>query len=568
MSTTTVRAPARLNAARSFSAFVAVAALAGLLGWDAAPASAQGFFDDGYQSPRKRIRNWQHRQPARSRSPRQDDADDGASPKAKPAAGGAKVADAKKPTGPLFLVISIADQHVSVYNHDGLVTRSRISTGMPGHPTPKGIFTILGRERYHHSNIYSGAPMPFMQRVTWSGVAMHLGVVPGYPASHGCIRLPAGFAAQLWGLTKIGERVVISPREVTPSEFEHALLPVPKMQPPIAAANDAANGGAAKVLTDAMPAAGLSQGATAANEPAPAPAASAAPSSAQPALLNPIQYAEQLKGKVAADAAAAAKAVKDTLAAASAKKPEAARAAADLKAAEAAHAAAQSKAEAAAKAFEKAPVASEAVAAAKTAADAALSETAAKLEAVKTAASAKIADWEDAVRLWKKATAESDAATKVARETLRRTSAVSVLVSKKDQRVYVRQGLAALFDAPASVREPDKPLGSHVYIATGLKEDGASLKWSVVSLPAQGAEPESERRAKKRSSRDEKPAAPAASQRSASSPAEALERIEIAPEVRNRISELLWTGGSMIISDQPLSDETSDEGTDLVVKLR
>ena len=96
-----------------------------------------------------------------------------------------------KPTGPLFAILSISNQHISVYNSGGLVTRSKVSTGMSGHRTPMGIFSIIGRERYHSSNIYSGAPMPFMQRITWSGVAMHLGVVPGYPASHGCIRLPA-----------------------------------------------------------------------------------------------------------------------------------------------------------------------------------------------------------------------------------------------------------------------------------------------------------------------------------------------------------------------------------------
>ena len=107
-----------------------------------------------------------------------------------------------KPTGPLFAILSISNQHISVYNSSGLVTRSKVSTGMPGHRTPMGIFTIIGRERYHSSNIYSGAPMPFMQRITWSGVAMHLGVVPGYPASHGCIRLPAGSAERMWGLTK------------------------------------------------------------------------------------------------------------------------------------------------------------------------------------------------------------------------------------------------------------------------------------------------------------------------------------------------------------------------------
>jgi hypothetical protein len=148
----------------------------------------------------------------------------------------AQVAE-NQPTGPLFAILSLSDQHISLYNARALVTRSRVSTGMPGHPTPKGIFSIIGRKRYHTSNIYSGAPMPFMQRITWSGVAMHLGVVPGYPASHGCIRLPAGSAERLWKLTKVGERVIISPHEITPSHLTHPLLPTPKMQPsPVALA--------------------------------------------------------------------------------------------------------------------------------------------------------------------------------------------------------------------------------------------------------------------------------------------------------------------------------------------
>ncbi|MFM8859530.1 MAG: L,D-transpeptidase family protein, partial [Methylocystis sp.] len=131
---------------------------------------------------------------------------------------------------PLFAVVSVADQRISIYNHNGLVARSMVSTGIEDHPTPKGIFTILGRERFHKSNIYSGAPMPFMQRITWSGIAMHTGVVPGHPASHGCIRLPAEFASRLWGMTRVGERVVISPREVTPHEFNQTFIITPKMQ--------------------------------------------------------------------------------------------------------------------------------------------------------------------------------------------------------------------------------------------------------------------------------------------------------------------------------------------------
>src|SRR4029078_11065256 len=123
-----------------------------------------------------------------ARRAREADDDAGSRQKAK------KGAEVEQPAGPLFAILSLSDQHISVYNSAGLINRSKVSTGMPGHRTPMGIFSILGRERYHSSNIYSGAPMPFMQRITWSCVAMHLGVVPGYPASHGCIRLPAGAA--------------------------------------------------------------------------------------------------------------------------------------------------------------------------------------------------------------------------------------------------------------------------------------------------------------------------------------------------------------------------------------
>ena len=144
-----------------------------------------------------------------------------------------KKEEAKKaaPQGAVYAVISLADQHVTVYDATGRIAQSRISTGMPGHPTPIGLFSIIGKERWHHSNIYSGAPMPYMQRITWSGVAMHTGVVPGYPASHGCIRLPDSFAQQFWVMTQIGNRVVVARRDTTPFEVASAGLPVPKMQP-------------------------------------------------------------------------------------------------------------------------------------------------------------------------------------------------------------------------------------------------------------------------------------------------------------------------------------------------
>ena len=94
-----------------------------------------------------------------------------------------------------------------------------------------GVFSIIQKHKMHHSNIYSGAPMPYMQRITWSGVAMHQGVLPGYPASHGCIRMPMAFAQKMWVWTRMGARVVITPGEITPAAFSHPLLVTQKAVP-------------------------------------------------------------------------------------------------------------------------------------------------------------------------------------------------------------------------------------------------------------------------------------------------------------------------------------------------
>src|SRR6516162_8730997 len=122
---------------------------------------------------------------------------------------------AAKAKGVLSLIISIDKQQVTLYSDGQPIARSRVSTGVPGHPTPTGVFSVIQKDRWHHSNIYSNAPMYFMQRITWSGVAMHEGVVPSHPASHGCIRLPGAFARQMWGITKLGVRVIITHGEVT-----------------------------------------------------------------------------------------------------------------------------------------------------------------------------------------------------------------------------------------------------------------------------------------------------------------------------------------------------------------
>ncbi len=120
----------------------------------------------------------------------------------------------KLPPGPLQIVISIRKQQLTLYAGGQPVAHSQVSTGVPGHPTPQGVFSIIQKQIYHEFNLYSSAPMPYMQRITWSGVAMHQGVVPGRPASHGCIRLPAAFAKRLWSLTRIGARVIIAQDDV------------------------------------------------------------------------------------------------------------------------------------------------------------------------------------------------------------------------------------------------------------------------------------------------------------------------------------------------------------------
>ncbi|MCP4381399.1 MAG: L,D-transpeptidase family protein [Hyphomicrobiales bacterium] len=131
---------------------------------------------------------------------------------------------------PMQLIVSVPEQHVNVYVGGKLVARSPVSTGRKGHATPTGIFSILDKRRHHRSNIYSRAPMPYMQRLTWSGIALHgSNSVPNYPASHGCVRLPPKFAKRLFGATGLGAHVIVTDGAPAPVEISHSNLfrPVP-----------------------------------------------------------------------------------------------------------------------------------------------------------------------------------------------------------------------------------------------------------------------------------------------------------------------------------------------------
>jgi lipoprotein-anchoring transpeptidase ErfK/SrfK len=124
--------------------------------------------------------------------------------------GGYMWAPERAPQGPVQIVISLSAQRAYVYRDGVRIGESPVSTGEEGRETPTGVFTILEKQRFHRSNRYDDAPMPYMQRITWAGVALHGGALPGYAASHGCIRLPHTFARKLFGVTSVGTQVVIT----------------------------------------------------------------------------------------------------------------------------------------------------------------------------------------------------------------------------------------------------------------------------------------------------------------------------------------------------------------------
>lgn len=120
------------------------------------------------------------------------------------------------PSGPVLIIVSLVRQLAFVYRNGVLIGVTTVSTGTKGHETPIGVFTVLQKKVTHYSNLYDSAPMPYMQRLTWDGIAMHAGKLPGYPASHGCIRLPKAFSRLLYGVTKLGMTVVITDNETIP----------------------------------------------------------------------------------------------------------------------------------------------------------------------------------------------------------------------------------------------------------------------------------------------------------------------------------------------------------------
>jgi lipoprotein-anchoring transpeptidase ErfK/SrfK len=503
--------------------------------------------------------------------------------------------DAAKPQGPLIIAISIDKQRLRIYDAAGFFAETPISTGMHGHPTPMGVFSVIQKHKLHHSNIYSGAPMPYMQRITWSGVAMHAGVLPGYPASHGCIRMPMAFAVKMWNWTRMGARVVVTPGEMIPANFSHPLLMAQKAVPQPVAADEPKPDAPAAAKTDKAAAdatikptiseASLELKSTVGHD------AGAKPVIREPSASTPLR--EQTRTADASGALPAANAsvtMTDATSSAGKPSPREATAGADAATSEIVNSAAEP---VAAKSSE--PASSEGRAVETKSAQTEISDKAGKkpddvkAEAPKVdAAKSNDAPNEpdenvnavtgvqpaaaDVTKAQTRLDPEKAAASKPASPIIaapKRTGQIAVFVSRKDSRLYVRQNFAPLFDAPVTIAPSDRPLGTHVFTAQVDKDNANVLHWSVVSLPipARHAErrDEDERawRRRKMTGAVEIKAMPVPD-----SPAEALDRLGIPADVMARMIEALSTGGSIIVSDQGIAAGETGEGTDFIVSLR
>ena len=406
-----------------------------------------------------------------------------------PADAAAKQANAAHPTeataprdagDPIMAIVSIKSQQVTVYDADGWILRAPVSTGIKGRETPAGVFSVVEKDKDHHSNLYDDAWMPNMERITWSGIALHGGPLPGYAASHGCIRMPYDFAETLFGKTQIGMRVIIAPNDAEPVAFSD-----PKLFAPNADALTAAPARAETLAREAADAA------KAADEAKTAATAAAREAATAPAAVRKLEY---LKARADAELAFTEKML------AAAKTDQDKARAEDLQQKAAANAA----------------------------------DLGAQLEAAKTDAKAKLdaaAAAKDALKAAETKRTETAAAARDAKLAL---EPVAVFISRKTKKLYVRRGFQATIEVPIEIRDPDKPIGTHIFTAMGRTDSG--LRWTAVTID---------------DGDDAK---------------DALDRIAIPQDVLDRIAPTAAPRSSLIISDEAPNREQNYR-TEFVVVL-
>lgn len=457
-----------------------------------------------------------------------------------------------KPQGPLVIVVSIDRQKVTIYDSNGVFAEAPVSTGMKGHSTPMGVFSVIQKHKFHHSNIYSGAPMPYMQRITWSGVAMHAGVLPGYPASHGCIRMPMAFAVKMWNWTKMGARVLVTPGQITPQSFSHPMLaslrvlpqPAASLEPATSVGDKGDKGAPETKVTETKPVE---------TKTASADGVLKLRSTVGHTVMSDVTTGNAPVREEAAEASEPAKQHDAAATTDEAAKPTDA-ASTEAKSAEATKASSNDKPADQVEAAKSEPV--------KT--DAATTEN--KPDAAVTAIAPAPAVSPDAK---KDQTHVADPAPSVKPDLPKRAGQIAVFISRKDSKLYVRQNFAPLFEVPVTIAASDRPLGTHVFTAEIDKTDSNALHWSVVSMPV--AVRAAAREDDGHVSRRQRGAAviPVAAKPviTPDSPAEALDRITIPADAMAKINEMLTTGGSVIVSDQGINQGETGEGTDFIVRI-
>ena len=386
-------------------------------------------------------------------------------------------------------IVSIKSQHVTFYDADGWILKAPVSTGVKGRETPAGVFAVLQKNIDHRSNLYDDAHMPHMQRLTWNGIAMHGGPLPGYAASHGCVRMPYGFASELFDKTRIGMRVIISPDDATPVDFSHAALLVPNAEAVAAApqraetlARDAAE--AAKAIGETKKAAKQ-----AAREEA---TAKAALRKLDAEVLADGSRAEKALDKAKSGEAKArnkgsrpqmrveldiGKADTDATVEAAAKPTDAAKAERQKSSADADLAAAERHSPPHSRTWPRRGTALKA---------AAKATEAAKLDTAKADAAAKIDAAAKAADAAKEAVTRKTETAKAADEAKLALVPVSIYISRATQKLYVRRNThkpwpdgGEVFDAtievPVTIRDPERPIGTHVFTAMAPGRRGPSL---------------------------------------------------------------------------------------------
>jgi lipoprotein-anchoring transpeptidase ErfK/SrfK len=413
--------------------------------------------------------------------------------------------ESRSASEPLMAIVSLRDQRITVYDAKGWILRAPVSSGTKGRETPAGIFSVIQKVEDHYSNLYDDAYMPHMQRITWSGIALHGGVLPGYPASHGCVRMPFDFAARLFDATAMGIRVIMAPTDVAPIELAHPVLFQPKP-------------GAV-----AMAAARTAEAQEAARKAAQARLDAETAFREASRAKVPVRAAENLKRRAEAQLAAAETRLGARISAKAKEQAEGAKAKAAVKIAEL-----------------------------QLQWDAAKADLQQRLDAVTSARDAAAA-----------AETARAAAAEAARQVERELQPISVLISRKTQRLYVRQAFKPILESPVTIADPDRPIGTHVFTAIERSTDDAKVRWSAVSLdggrpPSATVEPHD--RARASSGRDVEPVPTDPDGAKA-----ALDRIAIPQDALDRIGDIT-PRSSLIVTDEALSPETG-KGTEFVVLL-